>query len=200
MARSPLRRRLRRLRSGRAAALAAALLLSATPAAAVPVGLVLDEGQSGLAPAPGPGAALSGTLALELGSLPPLASSTPFDVVGLDVSGGGLEVALDGNVPGPGLGLLRPDGSFEIPSLFLTVTSGGLPTALTVLDVTGTFGASGACGGVLCLETSFDVDTLGPEGVVGVVLVAAVPEPASAALLSLGVGLLAAARRARRSA
>jgi hypothetical protein len=60
--------------------------------------------------------------------------------------------------------------------------------------VLGSYGAFPGCPADVCLQTSFDVDTGGPSGVVHVE-VYAVPEPATAALLALGVAALSAARR-----
>jgi len=175
-------------------------LLGVVPSPAQAIGLVtaLDPTQSSITSGAG-SAALSGSLGLEVGQLPVVGSSTSFDVGQIAVQGGGLNVSLDPSLANPGLGLLRADGTFLIPSLFLSVE--GLDgfssaVALTVLGVEGTFGLSGACdAGLLCLETSFQIDTLGPEGILDVAIVAQVPEPTTGLLLLLGLGGLAAGRR-----
>ncbi len=163
--------------------LAAVLLVGgvAGPARALTLGLGIDPAQSSLTPQVGAPASLSGTLSLELGALPPLGANTTFDVVALAASGGGLSIGLDDDLASPGLGVLFTDGTFLIPSLHLEVD--GLD--LTVTNVAGTFGPAAACGGALCLETGFDVDPGGPEGVITIEVVAAVPEPRMLALLGL---------------
>jgi len=188
------------LRRALLAAFLLPLLLGVVPSTAQAIGLVttLDPDQSSITSGAG-SAALSGSLGLEVGELPVVGSSTSFDVGQITVQGGGLNVSLDPSLSNPGLGLLRADGTFLIPALFLSV--GGLngfssAVALTVLDVEGTFGLSSACDtGLLCLETSFQIDTLGPEGILDVAIVAQVPEPTTGLLLLLGLGGLAAGRR-----
>lgn len=179
------------LSSARWLAAAFGLLLAYAPSAyALPLVLTLDEAQSLLDQ--GATAPLSGSLTLDVGSLPPVATNTALNVVALTVSGGGLSIGLDDGLANPGLGVLFPDGSFLIPSLHLDVDG----TDLTVTNVTGTFGPDAACGGALCLQTSFDIDP-GSGGIVGVTVVAAVPEPATA-LLATTAGLGLALRRALR--
>lgn len=194
MARSPSGLRRGALRG---AVAAAALLGVASAAASLPLALRLDPTQSALVAEDGSRAPVTGRVALELGAAPPLASATRFDVVGLALEGGGLEIGLDERVPGPGAGLLEPGGAFEIPALFLSVRSGGAPQALTLLDVTGTLAPDGPCGPPgLCLRTSTPIETGASAGDVSAQIVAAVPEPSSAALVALGAALLGAGRRA----
>jgi len=145
---------------------------------------------------------LTGPVTLDVGALPPLAANVTLDVVSLDAETPSLDpsiepvsITLDGGLANPGLGVWFPDGTFLIPSLHLSVDG----VDLTVTDVAGTFGASTACGGALCLETSFDVDP-GSGGLVTVDVVAAfVPEP-GASVLAAFVVLGAACRRARSRA
>lgn len=180
----------------RAVALGGLLLLLGSSASALPLALRLDPAQSALVAEDGTRAPLSGRVELELGEGPPLESGTTLDVATLAIEGGGLELALDERVPDAGAGLLQPGGRFEIPTLFLTVHRGGEPSALTLLDVAGSIAPAGPCARPgLCLETSVEVETFGPEGVVTAEIVAAVPEPASGALVALGAALLAATRR-----
>ncbi len=175
--------------SALAGAVAATLLLTG-PAAAVTFDFILDAGQSSLGGNLG-SAALSGTGQLQLGQVPPLAANTTFDAVDLAVTGGGLTITLDGDFANPGLGVLRPDQTFLIPTLLLRIDDGLVAFDLTVSNVAGSFGPSAACGGGPCLETSFQIDSLGPQGILDVALVAnATPEPAVPLLLALGaVGL-----------
>jgi hypothetical protein len=177
----------------RCAALAAALGAAALPAGAVTIALSLDPGASSLAPAGGPPQSLSGTLTLAIGALPLGASNTTFDVVGLAISAsGGAAFALDPGVANPGLGVLSPAGAFLVPTLSLRITD-GTTVDLPISDVAGTvvFGPGGAS--IERLTVGFDVATAG--GLVSVSLVA-VPEPASLALVALGIAALSARRAA----
>lgn len=165
-------------------ALALAALLIGSEARAVSFDLILDPAFSQLDPANGPPAPLSGTLRVDLGSLPPLVGNTTFDLVDVAVSGGGFTITLDPDLSAPGLGVLRPDGSFLIPNLFLRLYDGLMAFDQTLTDVQGTFGP---CGGPFCLETRFQVDSLGPAGLIDVRVraLAEVPEPSLLLLLSL---------------
>jgi hypothetical protein len=130
-----------------------------------------------------------------LGASPPLSGNTTFDVTSLDAhASGGLAVGLDPALAHPGAGVLSPSGSFLVPSLFLRLVDGSTIFDLTVPNVLGSYGAFAGCPADVCLQTSFDVDTGGPSGVVHVE-VYAVPEPAPAALVALGMTALSAARR-----
>lgn len=181
----------------RAALLSCLLLVAAGPAAALSIRLAVDPLQSSLTPAGGGPDPLEGRLQFELGGLPLGGSPTPLDVSELRLtSASGLVVHLDDALANPGAGVLRPDGSFEIPTLFVTVDDAGLVFDLGITDVTGTvsFGPSG--GAIFELATSFTLDA-GPDGLIDVVLVA-VPEPASAGLVALGLLALGARRGAWR--
>lgn len=176
-------------------ALALAGLLAGPEASAVGFDLSLDPALSELDPANGSPAPLSGTGRVELGGLPPLAANTTFDLVELAASGAGLFITLDPDLSNPGLGVLRPDGSFLIPNLFLRLDDGVLAFDQTILDVEGTFGASAACSGATCLETSFQIDSLGPRGLIDVRIVALAVAPEPSLLLLLPVAAAAGLRR-----
>lgn len=183
----------------RPALLAALLLALAPPAGAVAiVTLAIDPAQSALVPQIGAAQALTGSITLRVGSLPPGGASTSFDVIALSASAsGGATIGLDPGAGSPGLGVLSPAGSFLIPTLFVRITDGA-STDLAIPDVSGsvTFGAGGAS--LAGLVTGFAIDTGAPAGVVTVSL-AAVPEPAAAALLALGLAALAACRTRREA-
>ena len=158
--------------------------------------LLIDPALSTLTPTAGAPQSLSGVLSLELGAEPPLSSNTTFDLTGLAaVASGGLAIGLDPTLANPGAGVLSPSGTFLIPNLFLRLVDGASVFDLTVPNVLGSYGAIPGCSASACLQTGFDVDTGGSLGVVSVQVFAAVPEPATAALLVLGLGGLAAARR-----
>jgi hypothetical protein len=158
--------------------------------------LIIDPALSALTPTAGAPQSLSGVLAVELGAEPPLSSNTTFDLTALFASAsGGLSIGLDPALANPGAGVLSPTGAFLIPNLFLRLVDGATIFDLTVPNVLGSYGAIPGCTMAPCLQTSFDIDTGGPSGVVHVQVFAAVPEPATAALVALGVAALAAARR-----
>jgi len=157
--------------------------------------LVIDPAQSALTPTAGAPQSLSGVIVIELGAEPPLASNTTFDVTALSASAsGGLGIGLQPGLANPGAGVLSPTGAFLIPNLFLRLVDGANLFDLTVPNVLGSYGAIPGCLAGTCLQTSFDINTGGPLGVVHV-NVFAVPEPATAALVALGMVALAAARR-----
>ncbi len=171
--------------------LAAALALGlafAAPAAAVPLFLEVDDAQSTIGGSP-----LSGTITLELGALPPVGSNTALDVVALALTGGGFSIGLDGSLANPGLGVLFPDGSFLIPALHLSVDGADL----TVTNVAGSLAPDAACAGELCLLADLTVDPP-TGGMIGVSIVAAVPEPGRLAVFLMS-GLAWAAASGRRS-
>lgn len=173
-------------------ALATVVALAAPASALTIVTLALDPAQSALAPDVGAPQSLAGAITLRIGTLPLGATNTTFDVIALSASAsGGATLALDPDVANPGLGVLTPAGTFLIPTLFVRITDGAA-TDLAIPDVTGAvaFGPGGAS--IQSLESSFGIDTGPPAGVVTVGVVAVVPEPASAALLALGLAGLAA--------
>jgi len=187
-------------RGARSLALGLALGLLAAPAAsALPLDLVLDASRSRLESGGAPAAPLSGRLRLDLGALPPLLDPAPLAVEELELLGEGLRVTLNPDLASPGLGVLRPDGTFLVPALFVRVDLGSGPIDQTLVDVEGTLRAGASCAplGSPCLETSLAVDTLGPEGVVDVEVVAAVPEPRLAWMLLPALVLGWASRRSR---
>ncbi len=175
-------------------ALGLALGWAGPAAAASIVTLSLDPTQSSLVPSSGPAETLSGTLVLSIGALPLGGSNTTFDVTGLAVAAsGGATIGLDPDVPDPGLGVLRPDGAWLVPTLFVRVTRGS-SLDLAIPDVTGSvdFGPGGAS--ITRLVTSFAIDT--GAGDVLTVNVVAVPEPGTLLLAASGLAVLAS--RARR--
>ena len=172
---------------------AVALWAAALPASAV---LTIDPTASSLTPTAGSPESLSGTLKVVLGDPLPLASNTTFDLTQLSAqSSGGLDITLDSSLATPGAGVLNPSGGFLFPSLFLELDDGMGSAPLTVLNVTGSYGALPGCPTSLCLETTFQIDTGGPAGIVTVNLLA-IPEPGSAWLLA--AGLVALRARAAR--
>ncbi|MDJ0850525.1 MAG: PEP-CTERM sorting domain-containing protein [Myxococcota bacterium] len=184
----PRRRRSSRQIAGPAAL---ALLLAAGSAQAVSLTLEIDPAQSRITPESGAPESLAGTITVELGDSPPLAATTSFALTDVTASAsGGLEIRLDPDLANPGLGALNPAGSFLVPTLFLELDAGAGPFDQTVVNLTGTL-LDGR------LETLFEVDTLGPQGVLSVQVVA-VPEPSVLLLTSLGALGLGLARRTRR--
>jgi len=179
--------------------IAAALLALAPAAHAVSiVTLPLDPALSALVPEAGAAQALSGSITLRVGALPLAGANTSFDVIGLALAAsGGATIGLDPAIANPGLGVLTPAGAFLVPTLFVRIDDGTIQD-LAIPDVTGNvvFGAGGAA--LTRLEASFAIDTGGPAGIV-TVNVTAVPEPAAAALLALGLAALGA-RRTRTEA
>jgi hypothetical protein len=142
---------------------------------------------------------LTGTLALELGALPPLAATTSFDLRALSLvaSGpGGFSIGLDPAVASPGAGVLNVAGQFLIPTLFLQLDDGLALTSLALANVTGSFAPGGpGCPHSYCLETSFEITGGAPFGSIAVD-VTAIPEPSTALLVALGAaGLALHARR-----
>jgi hypothetical protein len=122
-------------------------------------------------------------------------ASTSFDVIALSASAsGGATIELDPAIANPGLGVLAPDGTFLIPTLFLRLADGS-PLDVAIPDVTGTvvFGPGGAT--ISDFTSLFEIDAGPPAGLV-TVQVSSVPEPALTALLALALAALGA-RRAR---
>lgn len=180
------------LPSPRSRLLLSALAIAGLSAAAGParaIALVGDLAPGSSISQASSSAPLTGSVGLEVGALPPLAANTTLDVVSLVAFAAGLSITLDDGLANPGLGVLFTDGTFLIPSLHLSVDG----IDLTASDVAGTFGPSAACGGGLCLETSFEIDP-GSGGVVTVDVAALVPEP-GVPLLGLGVIFAGAAVR-----
>lgn len=177
--------------------LASALVaLGAPEGRAATITLSLDPALSALTPEVGAPQALSGSIVLEIGSLPLGGSNTSFDVIGLSLTASGsATIGLDPGLASPGLGVLNAAGSFLVPTLFVRIDDGAV-TDLAIPDVTGnvTFGSGGAS--IRALATAFEIQT--PDGVVSVSLFA-VPEPATAVFLSIGLAALGARRNRQES-
>jgi hypothetical protein len=175
------------------------LVLLAGPASAGTfVGLAADPFLSQIEfPGPPPDVrVLTGTIGLELGALPPLGSTTTFDVRSITLAATGLTISVDPDVANPGAGVLNPAGQFLIPNLFLRIDDGSF-TDLALANVTGTFFAQGAsCPYTYCLETSFEIDGGASLGLISVALVA-IPEPSTALCAAAGLTLLALHARRR---
>ena len=153
----------------------------ATPSAALSIATLPLVAPSAIIRESAPAQPLTGSLTVAIGTLPALANTT-LELTDISVAAsGGAIFALDPNVASAGLGVLHPDGSFLIPTLFLQVDVGSGPQELAIPNVTGT--ASFASGGatLVGLDSSFDVDS--PVGLLAVHVVAA-PEPATACLLA----------------
>jgi hypothetical protein len=150
-------------------------------------------------PPPGSGS-LSGTLTIELGALPPLSSTTTFDLRALSASAsspGSFTIGLDPEIANPGAGVLNVAGQFLIPTLFLTLDDGVTQTDLALANVTGTFFANGpSCAFAYCAFSSFEIDGGASFGLISVE-VTAIPEPSTAALLGIGCLLMALHSRRR---
>ena len=177
-------------------ALALVATFAGPAAAASIVTLALDPTQSSLVPASEPAETLSGTLVLRVGALPLGGSNTTFDVIGLAVTAsGGATIGLDPDVLDPGLGVLRPDGAWLVPTLFVRITQGS-SVDLAIPDLTGSVEFGPGAASITRLVTSFGIDT-GAGGIITVNVVA-VPEPGTLLLAATAVTTLALyARRAR---
>ena len=196
------------MRHSLAAAMGAVIACWAAPVQALSIAcvegfragfLALDPAQSAISPESGAPQPLSGLLRVEVGSLP-LTSPTTFEIVRVDVgaSGGGV-VRLDPTLPSAGLGALFVDRSFVVPTLFLRLSQDGTGQDLAVANLAGRVELDPVCGNTVTrLEASFEVDSLGPAGVLSVAIVAA-PEPRSGWIGALAALALLRPRRAREA-
>jgi hypothetical protein len=140
------------------------------------------------------GAPATGSLVVRVGAPLPVPGRSSFDLESVDVAAGPLSVGLDPSLSRPGAGIVDPDGSFLVPTLYLVLGTSGQLTPLVIPDLTGSIRAGGNdCAYTYCLDTTFSVATSG--GLVEVTI-SAIPEPGTAVLLGLGVfGIARAARR-----
>jgi hypothetical protein len=163
-------------------------LFLASPATALSIATLPLVPPSAITPSGGSAQPLSGSLTVAIGSLA-LVANTTLQLTDVSVAAsGGASFALDPAVASAGLGVLHPDGTFLIPTLFLEVDAGSGPQDLAIPNVTGTVGISAGGAAILALDSSFDVDS--PAGLLAVRVVAA-PEPATAGLVAIGLAVLA---------
>lgn len=173
----------------RALALAALALgaLAAADARAVPFGPYALVAPSSITSSDGTiDVAPTGTIAFDIASVP---HTTPqlFRLTDVSVAAGSFSFALDPTLASPALGVIQPDGSFLIPTLFLRGNDGSADFDLAIPNVRGTtFGAPNDASG---LFSQFQVDAGGQ--ILRVALYAQVPEPGTAFLLALGCCALA---------
>lgn len=131
------------------------------------------------------GTPASGSMAVSVGAPLPVPSRTTFELTALSVEAGPLSVGLDPSLARPGYGIVDPDGSFLVPTLYLLLSEGGALTPLVIPDLTGSLRAGGDdCVYTYCLDTTFSVATSG--GLIDVTI-SAIPEPGTAALVGLGL-------------
>lgn len=155
-------------------------VLVLAPATASALVLDIDPETSAIGGAP-----VTGRMRLAIGSQPP-PSNRSFDLVELTAAAGDLDITLQ-EMASPGLGVLRADGAFLIPTLFLHLDDGSAPFDFAIPNVTGLLLERGAgCAHDHCLATSFEIDTGAAEGVIAVEI-HAIPEPGTALLLALGL-------------
>jgi hypothetical protein len=162
--------------------------------------LALDPAQSVATPEAGSPQALSGFVRIDLDALP-LSAPARFQIgrVAVGAAGQPRSIHLDGDLPSAGLGVLQPDGSFLVPTLFLTLTTDGPPQDLAIPNVAGTLELDASGLSVTRLESSLQTDSLGVPGVVSVSIVAT-PEPGAGALAAIAALTLFVCRAVRRGA
>ena len=147
-------------------------------------------------PQVGPSESLSGSITLNVASVPVL-SPTLFSLTNVSVlASGGAAFSLDPSVLSPALGVVQASGNFLIPTLFLHVVNGALSFDLAVPNVVGKlfFGAGGS---VVGIASTFAIDSGSPAGTLTVNLLAGVPEPGTAILFA--IGMIAASQARRRT-
>jgi len=169
--------------------LAVACLAFAGPAGAVSFGPLAVVAPSAIVPDEGLGEALLGSITLDVSSVPVL-SPTLFSLTNVAVlASGGASFALDPSLLSPALGVVQATGNFLIPTLFLQIIDGASSFDLAVPNVAGKlfFGAGGV---VVGIASSFEIDSLSPAGTLTANLLAGVPEPGTALLLTLGLSAL----------
>ncbi len=169
--------------------LAIACLAFAGSAGAVSFGPLAVAPPSAIVPDVGPSESLAGSITLDVTSVP-VSSPTLFSLTNVSVlASGGASFALDPSVLSAALGVVQASGNFSIPTLFLHIVDGASSFDLAVPNVTGKlfFGAGGS---VVGIASSFAIDSLSPAGTLTVNLLAGVPEPGTALLLTLGLGAL----------
>jgi hypothetical protein len=180
-----------------AAVLFSSLLLAA-PAQAIPIFLGIDASRSSIAPPTGPAIPLSGYLRVDVGSLPPNATTVRFDLLTLLAETDDLMIRLDPAFANPGLGALNAAGNFLIPNLHLVVESATTTTPLTLTSIMGTFDPGDSCSSPFCLAVQFAIADPGQAQPTLVSVYA--PEPKSLILLLAGIATATAAGRTKSRA
>lgn len=128
----------------------------------------------------------SGSLSFDIANVPHT-SPQLFRLTDVSVQAGSFSFTLDPTLASPALGVIQPDGSFLIPTLFLRGNDGNEDFDLAIPNVRGTtFGAPNDASG---LFSQFEIDASGQ--ILRVALYAQVPEPGTLLLLALGCGALA---------
>jgi hypothetical protein len=166
-------------------ALALGLLLGG-PAHAVQLTFGLLP-ESAIVPQAGDPQPLVGSITIDVDGAP--LPTTLLRLTDVSVTSGALSIALDPTLASPGLGVLRDDGSFLVPTLFLRIDDGVAPFDLAVPNVTGMLGEAGV------LESLFEIDSGGPAGILTVRVFAAVPEPGTLLLVGFGIAALLGGRQ-----
>jgi hypothetical protein len=131
----------------------------------------------------------TGQVTMEVAAVP-FSAPQVFQLTAVSVDAGSLSFVLDPTLATPALGVIQPDGSFLIPTLFLRGSDGATAFDLAIPNVTGTayVGPTALDG----LFTSFQVETA--TDVFTVALYVNVPEPATALLFGLGLAALVGGR------
>jgi len=172
------------------ATIAGLVLAAAAPAAHAAVFGPLEL----VAPSDVGGEPLTGNLTVDLASVP-VVGPTAMRLTAVSASAAGFSITLDPTLATPALGAVQADGSFLIPTLFLSVDEGFGPFDLAIPNVTGNlvFDLAGAVTG---LASTFEIET--GSGIALVTITAQIPEPGTALLIALGLSLVATRSRARQ--
>jgi len=128
----------------------------------------------------------TGSISIDVAAIP---HDTPqlFELTDVSITAGPLLFVLDPTLATPALGVIQPDGRFLIPTLFLRGSDGVTEFDLAIPNVSGvTYGAPDTA---LGLFTQFQIDD--GVDVFDVAIYAAVPEPGSVLLMTIGCAALA---------
>lgn len=135
----------------------------------------------------------TGSLSIDIASLP-VTAPVAFSLTDVSVVADGLAFVLDPTLATPALGIVRADGSFLIPTLFLRGTDASGPFDLAIPNVTGSIALAGT--DALGLSSVFTVES-GLGELLTISIYAGVPEPGTALLVGLGL-CVASLRRVRQ--